>query len=134
MILMLKTNIYIIKINLESNFHSNEEKKSDEESENFSLSNSFSVKRDYELCNNIFYNSNEINYELGENKNISILGTNLEEDTKSNAKNNINDKDNQDFMNQKPIKRKKMYPYDDSDNDSINKKRNSGGKKNGQIQ
>ena len=32
-------------------------------------------------------------------------------------------------MNQKPIKRQKIYPYDDSDNDSINKKRNSGGKK-----
>lgn len=60
--------------NLESNFHFEdkniEEKESDEDSENFSLVNGFSGKQDYELCNNNFYNSNEIDYELGENKNI----------------------------------------------------------------
>ncbi len=71
----------------------------------------------------------EIDYELGENKNISILGINLEEETNSNAMNNINDKVNEDFMNQKPIKRKIIYPYDNSDNNSINKKRNSSAKK-----
>lgn len=43
--------------------------------------------------------------------------------------NNINDKVNEDFMNQKPIKRKIIYPYDNSDNNSINKKRNSSAKK-----
>ena len=46
----------------------------------------------------------------------------MEENTNSNAKNNINEKDNEDFMNQKPVKRNNIYPYDDSDNDSINKK------------
>ena len=91
--------------------------------------NSFSDTQDYELCNNIFYNSNEIDYEFWKNKNISILGINLEEETNSNAMNNINDKVNEDFMNQKPIKRKIIYPYDNSDNNSINKKRNSSVKK-----
>ena len=62
-------------------------------------------------------------------KTFFILGINLEEDTNSNAKNNINEKDNEDFMNQKPIKRKNIYPYDDNDNDSINKKRKSNAKK-----
>ncbi len=33
-------------------------------SENFCLVNSFSDTQDYELCNNIFYNSNEIDYEF----------------------------------------------------------------------